>query len=53
MTQRQYYEFMNEAGKVPAIRNFWDSIQQFVDLMQSRGIQPKLRGMPRARGLTE
>ncbi|WAC74696.1 hypothetical protein OU995_08350 [Roseateles sp. SL47] len=53
MTQRQYYEFMNEASRVPAVSNFWKSIQEFVDLMQSRGIQPKLRGMPRARGLSE
>ena len=53
MSQRQYYEFMNEAGRLPAVSNFWKSIQNFVDLMQSQGIQPKLRGMPRPRGITE
>ena len=53
MTQRQYYEFMNEASRVPAVSKFWKSIQEFVDLMQSRRIQPKLRGMPRARGISE
>jgi hypothetical protein len=53
MTHRQYVEFMNEAQRVPAVGNFWKSITEFVDLMQSRGIQPKLRGMPRARGISE
>lgn len=53
MTHRQYVDFMNEGQRVPAVGNFWKSITEFVDLMQSRGIQPKLRGMPRARGISE
>ncbi|KQU65063.1 MULTISPECIES: RHS repeat-associated core domain-containing protein [unclassified Rhizobacter] len=53
MTQKQYFEFMNQAGRVAVIQNFWKSITDFVDLATSRGIRPKFRGLPSPRGITE
>jgi hypothetical protein len=53
MTTKQYWEFMGEAGKIPAVSNFWRSIDDFSQLWMSRGVVPKMRGMPRIRGMTE
>jgi RHS repeat-associated protein len=53
MTQKQFYEFLNEAQRNPAVSSFWKSINDFVDLMQSRGYRPQMRGMPRRLGITE
>ena len=53
MTQKQFYEFLNEAQRNPAVSSFWRSINDFVDVMQSRGYRPQMRGMPRRLGITE
>jgi hypothetical protein len=50
MTVSQYHQFMNEVQQVPAVDNYWKGIDTFVESMSQKGIQPKLRGMPRSRG---
>jgi hypothetical protein len=50
MSRSQYYEFMREAQKKPAVGEYWKAINDFVDLMEGKGYQPKLKGIRIPRG---
>ena len=50
MTVEQYYQFMSQAEKIPAVGDYLNSINVFVNDLAQKGIQPKFRGLPRYRG---
>lgn len=50
MSVGQYHQFMGEVQQIPSVGSYWKGIDTFVESLTQKGIQPKLRGMPRYRG---